>query len=83
MELIEQDEMADFHAILKSHEIDVAEFLFLEIDVTDPKSDEIYPLQGSLTVTRKSSGRWKQYPIGDGTAWVKFFRRDLDRGAFA
>jgi hypothetical protein len=83
MELIEQDEMNDFLAILKNHHIDIADFSFSEIDTTDPKSDEIYPLQGLLTVTRKSSGKWKQYAIGDGSAWVSLFQKDLDEGAFA
>ena len=83
MELIERDEMADFQAILRSHKIDVDDFSFFEVDTTDPKSDEIFPLQGSLTVTRKSSGLWKQYSIGDGTAWVNLFEKDLDHGAFS
>lgn len=82
MELIEPDEMNDFQAILRSHHIDMADFSFLEIDTTDPKTDEIYALQGLLTVTRNSSGMSKQYYIGDGTSWVKLFQRDLDEGAF-
>jgi len=83
MELIEQDEMNNFQAILRSHHIDIADFSFAEIDTTDPKTDEIYALQGLLTVTRTSSGRWKQYVIGDGTpSWVDLFQKDLDEGAF-
>lgn len=83
MELIEQDELADFQAILRNHGIDIADFSFSEIDTTDPKSDEIFALQGSLIVTRKSSGHWKQYSIGDGTTWVSLFQKDLDQGAFS
>lgn len=83
MELIEQNEMNDFHAILRNHHIDIADFSLSEIDTTDPKSDEIFPLQGFLTVTRTSNGMRKQYVIGDGTpSWVELFQKDLDGGAF-
>ena len=83
MELIEESEMNDFLAVLKSHHLDAADFSFSEIDTTDPKSDEIFPLQGRLTVTRKSSGKSRQYAIGDDTSWVHLFQKELDEGAFA
>ncbi|PRC91813.1 transcriptional regulator [Solimicrobium silvestre] len=82
MELIEPDEMRKFQAILKNHQITFTDFSFSEIDTTDPKTDEIYALQGFLNVTRKSNGLSKEYLIGDGTAWVSQFQKDLDEGAF-
>jgi hypothetical protein len=82
MELIEPHEMKAFQAILKSHHMDTADFSFSEIDTTDPKSDEILPLQGLLTVTRTSTGRSNRYSIGDGMSWVKLFQKDVEEGVF-
>ncbi|MES2070838.1 MAG: transcriptional regulator [Pseudomonadota bacterium] len=82
MELIEQQEMDEFHGILRSKQLDITDFAFQEIDITDPKSDELYALQGCLTVTRKSNKREKQYVIGDGMSWVTLFKKDLEEGAF-
>ena len=48
-----------------------------ETDTTDPKTDEIFALDGFVVITRKSTQKQKQYPIGDGSAWVEAFARDL------
>ena len=82
MELIEKDDLNNFQMILKSHHIDAADFSLLEIDTTDPKSDEICALQGLLTVTRKSNGKSNQYSISDDTSWLNLFLKDLDEGVF-
>ncbi len=82
MELIEASEMLDFLATLQRKHLTAADFELREIDTTDPKTDEIYALCGSLTVIRKSNRRERQYPIGDGTAWVPEFQKDLERGRF-
>lgn len=82
MELIEPDERRDFEAVLARHNLAANDFEFSEIDTTDPKTDEIFALAGTLTVTRKSTGRKKQYPIGDGSIWVAEFQRDLLNGDF-
>ncbi len=82
MELIERDELLDFQEILQRKHLPVADFELREIDTTDPKTDEIFALQGFLTVLRRSNRREKQYPIGDGTAWVSLFQKDLDEGFF-
>ncbi len=82
MKLIEPDEVEDFRTILRKKHIDIDDFALFEIDTTDPKSDEIFALQGRLTVVRKSNGLWKHYPIGDGMAWVSHFQKDLDEGVF-
>lgn len=82
MELIEPDEMTDFRAILARYHLDPGDFALGEIDTTDPKTDEILALTGTLTVTQKSTGRQKQYPIGDGSTWVAEFQRDVSEGYF-
>jgi hypothetical protein len=82
MELIEPDEMTEFKAILARYGLDSDDFALSEIDTTDPKTDEIFALTGILTVTQKSTGRQKQYPIGDGSTWVADFQRDVIEGYF-
>ncbi|WP_041741546.1 hypothetical protein [Collimonas fungivorans] len=83
MKLIEQDEMEDFQAILQARQLAADDFELHQVDTTDPKTDEIFGLTGFVTVSRKSNGHKKQYPIGDGSSWVTEFERDLQRGAFA
>jgi hypothetical protein len=82
MELIEPDEMTDFAAVLARYHLDTDDFGLSEIDTTDPQTDEIFALTGTLTVTQKSTGRQKQYPIGDGSTWVAEFQRDVIEGFF-
>ena len=82
MPLIEQDEKNDFYAILRRHHFSDADFELQETDTTDPKSDEIYALQGYVTVLRKSTHVSREYPLGDGTAWVAGFQKDLEEGCF-
>ncbi len=82
MELIEKDDLNKFMLILKSHHVDVEDFSLEVVDTTDPKTDEIYALQGLLTVTRKSNGRSNEYSISDDTSWLPFFLHDLDEGFF-
>lgn len=82
MELIEPGERRDFEAALARHNLDVNDFELSEIDTTDPKTDEIFALAGTLTITRKSTGRKGEYPIGDGSSWVAEFQRDLVNGDF-
>lgn len=79
MELIEPDEMTDFETVLARYHLDKDDFELSEIDTTDPKTDEIFALTGTLTVTQKSTGSQKQYPIGDGSrrSWVAEFQRDV------
>ncbi|AMP04445.1 transcriptional regulator [Collimonas pratensis] len=82
MKLIDPDEKSDFYAILQAQHLAAEDFELHEVDTTDPKTDEIFALTGFVTVSRKSSGRKKQYPIGDGSTWVAEFERDLQQGAF-
>lgn len=82
MELIEGDEMACFRRVLSDKSLDVADFELREVDVTDPKTDEIEALQGLVTVLRKSTRATRQYRLGDKTEWVGHFQRDLNDGVF-
>ena len=82
MKLIEPDEKSDFHAVLQAQQLAAGDFELHEVDTTDPKTDEVLGLTGFVTVSRKSSGRKKQYPTGDGSTWVAEFARDLAQGAF-
>lgn len=82
MKLIEPDEIEDFEALLALRNLNRDDFELSEIDTTDPKTDEIFALMGTLTVARKSTGKEKQYPIGDGSVWVTEFERDIVEGFF-
>lgn len=82
MKLIEQDEKDDFKSVLVRFNLSEADFDLTEADTTDPKTDEIFALTGIVTVTRKSTNRKAQYPIGDGSKWVEEFERDVARNLF-
>lgn len=82
MKLIEPDERTYFEALLALHNLTRDDFQLSEIDTTDPKTDEVFALTGTLTVVRKSTAKEKQYPIGDGSVWVTEFERDIVDGFF-
>lgn len=82
MRLIEPEEMNDFRSVLRKFNLSAEDFDLNETDTTDPKTDEIVALTGSVTITRKSTAREKEYAIGDGSTWVSQFRRDVGRGIF-
>ena len=82
MKLIEQDELDAYRAVLARFGLRGDDFDLSETDTTDPKTDEIFALEGFVVITRKSTQQQKQYPIGDGSAWVEAFARDLARDYF-
>lgn len=82
MKLIEQDELDAYRAALARLGLRQDDFDLSETDTTDPKTDEIFALEGFVVITRKSTQQQKQYPIGDGSAWVATFERDLAKNAF-
>ncbi|NVE00644.1 transcriptional regulator [Massilia sp. BJB1822] len=82
MELIEPEEMAEFRPLLTTRGLDLADFALEEVDATDPKSDEVAPLQGYLTGRRRSTGQTRQYVTGDGSAWLRLLSEDLGAGTF-
>lgn len=82
MSLIEPDELAEFSRILKSRQYDFMDFDLREIDMTDPKSDELLPITGCVEIRKTSNGAVRVYPTGDGTFWPYGFQRDLEAGQF-
>lgn len=82
MKLIEQDEMNDFHAVLKRFSLSAEDFDLAETDTTDSKTDEVFALTGFVVVTQKSTRLKAQYPIGDGSRWVEEFGRDIENESF-
>jgi hypothetical protein len=82
MRLIETDELRKFSEILKSKSCSFAEFELYELDITDPKSDELSPLKGYVEIRRKSNDAVREYLTGDGTSWVSAFEKDLGAGRF-
>lgn len=82
MRLIEADELRQFSEILKSRSCSVADFELHELDLTDPKSDELSPIKGYVEIRRKSSDTVREYATGDGTSWVSAFEKDLGNGRF-
>lgn len=83
MELIEPEEMERYVHILNAHHCSVEDFELHEVDTTDLMSDELLPIKGFLHVLCRSTARWKEYPIGDGTAWISAFDRDFQAGKFS
>ncbi|EHP39476.1 hypothetical protein OR16_31164 [Cupriavidus basilensis OR16] len=81
MSVIAPDEKADFVAILHRHRLAEADFLVQETDTTDVV-DEVYPIQGYVTIIRKSTLKEREYRIGHATAWTSEFEKDLARGTF-
>ena len=82
MRLIEQDELDAYRALLARFGLRGDDFDLRETDTTDPKTDEIFALEGFVVITRKSTQKQKQYPIGDGSTWVEVFGRDLAKDSF-
>ncbi|MBI3285538.1 MAG: transcriptional regulator [Burkholderiales bacterium] len=82
MKLIEREEQKRFDTLLKNRSMSPADFELHEVDLTDPKSDELLPLQGYVEVHRKSTDKTREYPIGDGMSWVRGFQNDLKNHYF-
>lgn len=82
MELIEPSEHSRFLSFLERHGLPRQDFMLVEVDTTDPKSDEIYGLQGWVTIRRLSSGAFREYLIGDESDWLEHFSRDVHAGTF-
>ena len=83
MGLIEADEMARYMDVLGLRSVDPLDFELHEVDLTDPGSDELLPQKGYVEVHCRSTDRRREYPIGDATAWVPAFERDLLAGRFS
>jgi hypothetical protein len=81
MSVIAPDEKADFLAILARHRLNQDDFLVQETDLSDVV-DDVYPIQGHVTITRQSTLKEREYRIGHGTKWVADFEQDLNKGAF-
>jgi hypothetical protein len=82
MKLIELDELQHFSNVLASNSCSSEDFELQEMDLTDPKSDELLPIKGYVEVRRMSNNFAMAYPIGDGSAWVRAFEKDLHKGSF-
>jgi len=82
MKLVEADELRQFSEILKSGSCSIEDFELRELDMTDPKSDELLPIKGHVEIRRKSNDVVREYATGDGTSWVSAFEKDLGAGRF-
>ena len=82
MKLVEQDELEAYHAVLARFGFHRNDFDLSETDTTDPKTDEVFAREGFVVITRKSTRRQKEYPIGDGSKWLEAFERDLAKNLF-
>ena len=82
MELIDTDEHSRFLSMLERHSLPTNDFILSEVDMTDPKSDEIFALQGWLSIRRLSNNLQREYLIGDESDWLEHFSRDVHAGAF-
>lgn len=82
MTLIEPSEMAEFRSVLLRHGISPGDVELSEMNVSDPKSDEVLAQRATLSVTRLSTRRTHDYAVGDGTTWIRDFAAALERGMF-
>jgi hypothetical protein len=82
MKLMELDELQHFSKVLESNSCSAEDFELQELDLTDPKSDELLPMKGYVEVRRKSNNYAVAYPTGDGSTWVRAFEKDLHDGDF-
>ena len=82
MKFIEQDEKEIFYKLLSRFNLPENDFALSEIDTTDPKTDEIIALTGYVVVTRKSTNKTIEYPIGSGSKWVDRFGLDVENNLF-
>jgi hypothetical protein len=81
MSVIAPDEKADFLAILARHRFEASDFVVQETDTSDIV-DDVYPLQGIVSIVRRSTAKEREYRVGHGTHWTHDFEQDLNRGAF-
>ncbi len=81
MSVIAPDEKADLLAILARRRLDTSDFLVREWDTSDIV-DNVYPLQGVVTIVRQSTAKEREYRIGHGTHWTTIFEQDLNKGVF-
>ncbi|MGO4327635.1 transcriptional regulator [Cupriavidus sp. 2TAF22] len=82
MELIDPSEHSRFLSFLERHSLPQHDFVLVEVDTTDPKSDEIFGLQGWITIRRLSAGTSREYLIGDESDWLEHFSKDVHAGTF-
>lgn len=82
MRLIEPDELEQFTETMKRRSCSLADFELHERDITNPKIDEPEPTKGYVEIHRKSNDAVREYPTGDGAAWVADFERDLAAAHF-
>ena len=59
MGLIEPDEMRQYLEVLAVRSVDPLDFELLEVDLTDPASDELSPMKGYVDIRCRSTGRRK------------------------
>jgi hypothetical protein len=81
MSVIAPDERDQFMAILSRHRLDARDFLVQEGGQNDVV-DDVYPLQGLVTITRRSTLKEREYRTGHGTEWTAAFEKDLNKGVF-
>lgn len=81
MSVIAPDEKAEYLAILARHRLSEGDFLVQETDTSDIV-DDVYPIQGHVTIVRRSTLKEREYQIGHGTQWTVAFEKDLNKHVF-
>ena len=78
---ISDHERDDFEQALRDLEFSVDDFELIPEDttVTTPR---VFPITGTVTIRRKSSGTEKKYKTGYGSTWPAKFARDLGGGYY-
>jgi hypothetical protein len=76
-----ESEIEDFVSVIREHGFTKSDFDLKNED--DPLTPGfIQPLRGTITVTRKSNGKNRQYRTGHGSSWHIELERDLAAGEF-
>lgn len=82
LKITSESELKDFYNELEKYGYNENDFWFVEYDSTKPIPNAIYPIEGSILIISKKSGKSKEYQAGNATHWVADFSQDLMKGFY-
>ncbi len=81
MTLLSQTERDDFFATVAGAGFSKEDFTVIEFECK-PATQHIYPIKGTVTVKRISSGVSREYSAGHATTWLADFEGELRGSVF-
>jgi len=80
--LIAKNELEDLRDEIEKFGFSANDFWFTERDTATPKTGNVYPITGMITITSKKSGKSKEYKTGNKIHWITDFSEDLKKGFY-